>query len=117
MAETIYLRGEGGYVHAFDLPLPDPIADRLGRGEIVRVNKDGSAYVEVPAEKPPTPKEKLQADAAALGLEIDGTIPVLTDRIEAKVAELRKQAAELGMGDDQLSAVELLAAIDTKLSE
>ncbi|MBP2331232.1 hypothetical protein JOF56_011617 [Kibdelosporangium banguiense] len=117
MAETIHLRGEGGYVHAFDLPLPDAIGDRVSRGEIVRVNKDGSPYVEAPAEKPLTPKEKLQADAAALGLATDGTVADLTARIDTKVAELREQAKELDIDGDKLSAVELQAAIDAALAK
>lgn len=44
MAETIYVRGEGGAVIAMDLPLPDGIAQRYERGLIKRVNADGSPY-------------------------------------------------------------------------
>ncbi|AVH57882.1 MULTISPECIES: hypothetical protein [Streptomyces] len=42
--ETIYVLGEGGGVHAMDVPLPEPIQDRLTRGLLRRVNKDGSPY-------------------------------------------------------------------------
>lgn len=41
---TIHLLGEGGGVHALDLPLPEPIAQRLERGLLRRVNPDGSPY-------------------------------------------------------------------------
>ncbi|MFR0351792.1 hypothetical protein [Streptomyces sediminimaris] len=53
MAETIYIRGEGGGIHAMDLPLPEPIQERLTKGMLRRVNKDGSPYLEPLAE--PTP--------------------------------------------------------------
>lgn len=46
MAETIYLRGEGGGIHAMDLPLPEPIEERLRKGMLQRVNEDGTPYVE-----------------------------------------------------------------------
>jgi hypothetical protein len=46
MAETIHLRGEGGGIHAMDLPLPEPIEERLRKGMLQRVNEDGSLYTE-----------------------------------------------------------------------
>lgn len=49
-AETIHVRGEGGYVFAMDLPLPEALAKRLAAGELTRVNADGSPYTE-PAPK------------------------------------------------------------------
>lgn len=57
MAETIYVRGEGGGIHAMDLPLPESIQQRLARGQLTRVNKDGSTYtglVEEAVAAPPT---------------------------------------------------------------
>jgi hypothetical protein len=51
MAETIYIRGEGGGIHPMDLPLPEPIQERLTKGMLQRVNEDGTPYVESdPAE-------------------------------------------------------------------
>jgi len=44
MADTIHVRGEGGTVIAMDLPLPSHIEKRMVRGQIVRVNPDGSQY-------------------------------------------------------------------------
>lgn len=64
-----------------------------------------------------TPKQRLQADAETLGLSTDGTVDELTARIDAKVAELLKQAKELGIDGDTLSGPELLAAVDAKLAE
>ncbi|MFR9796144.1 hypothetical protein ACL02U_09610 [Streptomyces sp. MS06] len=62
MAETIYLLGEGGGIHAMDLPLPEPIQERLTKGMLRRVNKDGSPYTEKPAGPalgtPPGPGEQ-----------------------------------------------------------
>ncbi|MFC4034545.1 hypothetical protein ACFO3J_24155 [Streptomyces polygonati] len=57
--ETIYVLGEGGGVHPMDMPLPEPIEERLRKGMLVRVNQDGSPYAP-PAEldggsAPPAP--------------------------------------------------------------
>lgn len=56
MPETIYLRGEGGGIHAMDLPLPESIAERLTKGMLQRVNKDGTPYRE-PGPGPEADKE------------------------------------------------------------
>jgi hypothetical protein len=42
--ETGFFRGENGLVLEMDLPLPDAFAGRLQRGEITRVNPDGSPW-------------------------------------------------------------------------
>jgi hypothetical protein len=113
--ETIYLLGEGGGIHKFDADkLDDRFLDRLARGDLKRVNADGSPYVE--SEKL-TPKQLLQADARAIGLDDSGTVPEITARIDEKVAELLKRAAELDIDADKLSAVDLLAAVNAKLAE
>jgi hypothetical protein len=44
MADTIHVRGEGGQIIEMTLPLPEPIADRLTKGQLRRVNADGSPY-------------------------------------------------------------------------
>lgn len=77
-------------------------------------NPEWRLYVE---PKPLTPKEQLQADAEALGLATDGKADEITARIDEHVVELRKQAAELGIDDDKLTAVELSKAIEAKLAE
>lgn len=117
MAEVGYFRGEGGKVWTMDLPLPLDIARQVQNDTLVRVNKDGTHYVEAPAEKPLTPKQQLQAEAEALGLAADGKADEIKARIDAKVAELREQATELEVDADNLSPVELLAAVDAKLAE
>ncbi|MEU1805842.1 hypothetical protein [Streptomyces sp. NPDC019937] len=54
MAEmTIHIQGEGGQVIAMDLPLPDHIADRLTKGQLRRVNADGSPYLGGPSPSAP----------------------------------------------------------------
>ncbi|MGW2932955.1 hypothetical protein ACWDA7_14055 [Streptomyces sp. NPDC001156] len=45
-AETIFVKGEGGAVFKMDLPLSEGIAQRLERGELTRVNEDGSPFEE-----------------------------------------------------------------------
>ncbi|MFJ8154815.1 hypothetical protein [Streptomyces sp. NPDC094468] len=67
MAETIYVRGEGGGIHPMDLPLPEPIEERLRKGMLQRVNEDGSLYV-VPADEEPTNAGK----APAAGQQVPG---------------------------------------------
>lgn len=44
MAKTIHVRGEGGQIIEMSLPLPEPVADRLTKGLLRRVNADGSPY-------------------------------------------------------------------------
>lgn len=64
MPQTIHVRGEGGAVIAMDLPLPEGIAERFERGQLVRVHADGSPY-----HGPPVP-------AAAQGSELtEGLVP------------------------------------------
>lgn len=46
MAETHHYRGEGGVVWAFDLPLPEPIQEKVTKGYLRRVNADGSPWTE-----------------------------------------------------------------------
>lgn len=41
-----HFRGTGGVVHQMDLPLPEVYADQVERGDLVRVNADGSPYSE-----------------------------------------------------------------------
>ncbi|MEU9865490.1 hypothetical protein AB0D99_31940 [Streptomyces sp. NPDC047971] len=64
MAETIYVRGEGGGVHPMDLPLPESIADRLTKGLLRRVNEDGTPYVEQADDGVPAPPTEAPAKNA-----------------------------------------------------
>jgi hypothetical protein len=72
MAETIYLRGEGGGIHEMDLPLPESIEERLVKGMLQRVNEDGTPYTE-PVTEEPTGAGK----APAPGTQVPG--PPLTE--------------------------------------
>jgi hypothetical protein len=118
-----WFRGEGGAVWRMDLPLAEVVADQVKKGALVRVNKDGSLWQEPseaePSEAEPqrlTPKQRLQADAVALGLSDEGTVEEITARI-AELADLRKQAADLGVeGADTLPPAELAAAVDAALA-
>lgn len=57
-AETIHVLTEGGVVYEMDLPLPEAIADRLGKGLITRVNEDGTPFEEKPEKAKPASKAK-----------------------------------------------------------
>jgi hypothetical protein len=63
MAKTIHVRGEGGSIIPMDLPLPEPIADRLEKGLLRRVNADGSPYTLVPAPGQQVPAPPLTQPA------------------------------------------------------
>ena len=58
MTESIYVRGEGGSVFKMDLPLPEPIAERLTKGLLRRVNADGSPHTEPSPDVPGAPAEE-----------------------------------------------------------
>lgn len=57
--QTIHVLTEGGSIIEMSLPLSEPIAERMGRGQIVRVNEDGSSFIDAPE-----PKAKATAKAA-----------------------------------------------------
>ena len=44
MAETGFFRGASGTVFEMDLPLSEVMRDQVTRGQLVRVNKDGSRF-------------------------------------------------------------------------
>lgn len=52
MAESIYIRGEGGSIIKMDLPLPEAIEGRLLRGHLHRVNENGDPYTGEPPVRP-----------------------------------------------------------------
>lgn len=115
MADTIHLRGEGGSVFEFALPLHDDIQKAYDKGSLKRVTADGEPYVEHAEPAKLTPKEQLQADARALGVDDSGTVAEITERIEKRKA-LVEQARELEL-DESGSDDELRERIDTALAK
>lgn len=67
MPETIHVRGEGGAVIAMDLPLPESIAERLAKGQLKRVNADGSPYTEAPDDTGQPPPARVGGSAQTAG--------------------------------------------------
>ena len=66
----MWIRGENGMLNVFDLPLPPGIQSRLGRGDLTRVNEDGTPWADpdeeilepplvdrLPTDAPPLPKK------------------------------------------------------------
>lgn len=51
--EIGYFRGSGGIVFDFALPLTEHQQHQLTRGELVRVNEDGTAFTEAEPPKQP----------------------------------------------------------------
>lgn len=58
MADTWFIRGEGGGIFEMSLPLHEVIAHQLLKGYAKRVNKDGTDWVE------PEPRVKPAVNAA-----------------------------------------------------
>ena len=75
MAETIHVRGEGGQIITMALPLPEPIADRLTKGQLRRVHADGSPYT---------------SDTAAATAAVDGGSALTEGRTPRPGAGARK---------------------------
>ena len=51
MSRSAWFRGEGGGLHEFDLPLPELYAAQERQGRLTRVNPDGSAWSDEPAQE------------------------------------------------------------------
>lgn len=83
--ETIHVRGEGGQIIEMSLPLPEPIADRLAKGHLRRVEPDGSPYGGRPAPEtgtaltdgvPPRPgKTAVKGEWVAWAVRVHGLEP------------------------------------------
>jgi hypothetical protein len=52
---TGFFRGEGGAVFEMDLPLPEPMEYQLTRGQLRRVNADGTTWAAEPERTGPPP--------------------------------------------------------------
>ena len=69
MAEQMFIMGENGSLQVFDVPLPLGIQHRLDKGDLVRVNEDGTPWIapgepvvepprgDLPPDAPPLPKK------------------------------------------------------------
>ena len=55
MGQTAFFKGDGGAVFEMDLPLTGDMAKRAARGELRRVNPDGSRLEEPDEEAPASP--------------------------------------------------------------
>lgn len=66
MPEQMWIRGENGALHCMDVPLPPGIQHRLDRGDLTRVNEDGSPWHEPGEEVLEPPRGDLPPDAPPL---------------------------------------------------
>jgi hypothetical protein len=72
--ETGFFRSASGVVFEMDLPLSEPLQYQADRGQLVRVNEDGSAYGEhVPRAKPAANASKAEwvGYAVEQGMSLD----------------------------------------------
>lgn len=98
MADTMWIRGENGALHVFDVPLPFGIQHRLDHGELVRVNADGSAWVEPDEEVLEPPLGDLLPDAPPLPKRTDSRAVWS----EFAISQGMDRAAVAGMSKNQL---------------
>lgn len=104
--EQMWLLGENGALLVFDVPLPFGIAHRLNRGDLTRVNPDGSPWSDIVPEPEPAP------DAA-------GDAPPLPKRTENR-AVWTDFAIGQGMEREQAASMtkaELIEALTHSASE
>lgn len=93
MTDTIWLRGEGGALLTASLPLHFSLQDRLDKGELQRVNRDGSVWLESPAE---AAESEPEPPAAA----VEGDDPAVPKRT-ASQADWAAYAISQGMDPEQ----------------
>jgi len=96
MAEQIWIRGENGALHCFDVPLPPGIASRLDKGDLLRVGSDGSPWTAPDAGEPPEPPAG------------DGPLPDGAPRLPARSASRAvwaKFAVSQGMDRDKAATM------------
>jgi hypothetical protein len=74
MAESWFIRGEGGSVFKLDLPLHEAIEQRLHKGYLVRVNKDGTDWTGDTPERVRPPMNAPKIDWVAWAVH-NGELP------------------------------------------
>lgn len=104
MAGQVWFRGENGMLNVFDEPLPAGIRHRLDRGDLVRVNPDGTPWADgqepdggdegLPDGAPPLPKrsasQKVWADfAVSQGMDRDKAAAMKRDELVEEFTKLR----------------------------
>jgi len=74
MASQEHYLGEGGQVITFDLPLPEAMQQKVTRGQLRRVNADGSPFTEPSEAKRPgknASKDDWVGYAVSQGMDLD----------------------------------------------
>ena len=121
-AETGWIRGENGIVLEVDLPLSETFASRVKRGEIVRVNKDGTPWEPAAADtaapaagEPDDVAELREAHAVVLAenADLSDEVALLTkqrDDLAAELEQVKAQLAEVTKQRDEAVEDEQAAA-------
>jgi hypothetical protein len=95
MADRAWIRGENGLILQMDLPLPDAFATRLARGEITRVNEDGTPWEEEPTGLSAADDDQAAIEALVIELEeMRADRNIALNRLEETRAELGVVMAE-----------------------
>lgn len=106
MAESWFMRGEGGSIILMDLPLPEAIQQRVDAGMIVRVNADGSPWYDSDPELAPEP---VSDDAVELARDDVGPVRPERANPKARWVEYAQLVSDLTREDaDALTKAELV---------
>lgn len=105
---TVLLRGEGGAVQAYDLPLRPAFADAVAAGRLVAVDEDGD-QVDLPDPEVEVDDPEVEVDDAAGAPDADNA-QAASDHDgppakSAKVDDWRAYAATLGADEDLVAAM------------
>jgi hypothetical protein len=103
---TVLLRGEGGAVQAYDLPLRPAFADAVAAGRLVVVDEDGT-QVDLPDPDPELARGAVDTTDTNTDEQGDPGRPAKS----APVADWRTYAVALGCDEDQAAAMTKAQAI------
>lgn len=109
-----HLMGTGGAVFTFEDPLPDHIAKQWAKGDLVRVEADGS-----PADEPFPPEDDDEDEVLAApedgsedGEEAEDERPVRKPNTAASKADWVAWAVSQGMPEDEAESMTRMALIE-----
>lgn len=105
MSEQMWIRGENGTLHVFSVPLHPGIASRLAKGDLVRVNEDGSLWTGAdPDDTEPDDGDGESGDDSGSADDAPADAPPLPPK-SASRAVWTKFAIEQGMDRDRAATM------------
>ena len=83
MPESMWVKGEGGSVIKMDLPLPEPIRERLLKGYLQQVDEHGDPVTTTPTPRPAVNAPKAEWVGWAVAEAKRRSQPLTVDQAEA----------------------------------